>query len=467
MQERKKRKFDVLENITIEKAGGEGKALAYHDQKVVFVKGGAPGDIGHVRLTKVKGRYMEGDLVTLIQPSPIRQTPVCEHFGICGGCKWQHIRYEEQLHIKNQWAVDCLERIGKLHIKNILPPMGAPSPWAYRNKVEFTFSDKSWEETFDKNQPQRINGLGYHIPGRWDKVLDIHYCHLTEGWVNNTRVALKNLAISQGLSFWDARSQTGYLRNLMFRQSSLGDKMLMLSVSEDKPKQVMGLLEPLMELFPEINHWIYVINSKKNDSWTGLTPIILKGEGYLREEMDGLIFHIQPMSFFQTNTEQALRLYRLVKEWADIQPHEVVYDLYTGTGTIAQFVAGQAKKVVGLEYVESAVEDARFNAAVNKLHNTHFMSGDIKEVFTEELFEKHGTADVLIVDPPRDGMHPDVVNVILASGAKRMVYVSCNPSTQARDLQMLSPMYSIEQSQAVDLFPHTHHIENVVLLQLR
>lgn len=460
----KKKRFDIIPSVQIEKAGGEGKAIAHIDGKVVFIKYGAPGDVVDLELTQVKGRFMEATVKRVLQPGPDRVTPNCMHFGTCGGCKWQHISYSAQLDIKNQWALDCLIRIGKVEIEQIEAPLAAPEIYAYRNKVEFTFSDKCWEEQFNKENPQAILGLGFHIPGRWDKVLDLTHCHLTTELVNQIRDALKHRAIELNLSFWNAREQTGWLRNLLFRETDYGDKMLVLAVSSPDSDAIQALFEPLMAQFPQVNSWMYAVNDKRNDSWTGLEPILYAGKGYMEEKMGDLIFKIRPFSFFQTNYKQACALYELAASWADIQSHETVYDLYTGTGTIAQYVARKAKKVVGLEYVQSAIDDAIENAALNGIENTVFLAGDMKDLLTESLIEKEGRPDVVITDPPRDGMHADVVATLLKAAPQRIVYVSCNPATQARDLGLMSDAYRIVKSKAVDMFPHTHHVENVVLL---
>jgi 23S rRNA (uracil1939-C5)-methyltransferase len=460
----KKKRFEIIPSVTIEKAGGEGKALAHIDGKVVFVKYAAPGDVVAIQLTQVKGRFMEGEVHEILSPGPDRVQAICAHFGTCGGCKWQHVAYSAQLEIKNQWALDCLQRIGKVNIENIHPPLGAPEHSAYRNKVEFTFSDKCWEESFDKNQPQAIQGLGFHIPGRWDKVLDLSYCHLTTALVNELRDALKEIAIQQELTFWNAREQTGWLRNLLIRQTNAGDLMLVLAVSAPNETAIMQLFEPLRSRFPQVNSWMYAVNDKRNDSWTGLVPHLYAGKGYMEEKMGDLLFKIRPFSFFQTNYKQACALYELAADWAAITQDDVVYDLYTGTGTIAQFVARKAKRVIGLEYVQSAIDDAIENAALNGLDNTVFLAGDMKELLNETLFETYGRPDVVITDPPRDGMHADVVATLLKASPQRIVYVSCNPATQARDLALMEHQYRIVQSRAVDMFPHTHHVENVVLL---
>jgi 23S rRNA (uracil1939-C5)-methyltransferase len=464
----KKYKFnDIFNAVSIDKAGGEGKAIGFVDDKVVFVKGGAPGDVADIRLTKIKRRYFEAEIHHLIQASPVRQDPFCEHFGTCGGCKWQHIQYPEQLKFKNQWALDCLQRIGKVQIEHIEEPLGAKETEFYRNKLEFTFSDKVWEDQFDKENPKGIPGLGFHMPGRWDKILDIKHCHLMKEPVNKLRNRVKEIAVNNSYVFWNPVSQQGWLRNMLVRSSSLGDLLVVFSVSENLRSQLEELFETLIPEFPEVNSWMFTINDKKNDSWTNLEPILYKGKGFLEEKMENLKFKIQPFSFFQTNLEQALSLYEIVRNWAALSEDEIVYDLYTGTGTIAQFIASKAKKVIGIEYVESSVADAKENAKINKIDNAAFFTGDMKALLTAEFFATHGKPDVIITDPPRDGMHPDVIQRIIEAAPERIVYVSCNPATQARDLALLSENYHMERSKSVDMFPHTHHVENVVLLRLK
>ena len=461
------KKYDIIPSVVIERAGGEGKAIGYIDGKVVFVRGAAPGDVADVKLTTVKSKFLEADLHKLITASPLRQEPFCEHFGTCGGCKWQHIRYEEQLKLKNQWAIDCLERIGKVEIGEVQEPLGASETREYRNKIEFTFSDKCWEDTFDKNNPLGVRGLGFHMPGRWDKILDVNHCHLIGSPINEIRNRIKEIGIENEFEFWNPKDQIGWLRNLQFRTSVTGDLMVMLAMNGDAPDRIKILFDTLIPEFPQVNSWLYAVNDKRNDSWTGLEPILYKGKGYMEEKMEDLVFKVRPLSFFQTNFNQALSLYNIVRDWAEIQSHEVVYDLYTGTGTIAQFVASKAKKVIGLEYVESAIADAKENALSNNITNTFFKAGDMRVLLNEELFAEHGRPDVIITDPPRDGMHPDVIEVILKAAPERIVYVSCNPATQGRDLALMKEHYDVVRSKAVDMFPHTHHVENVVLLTLK
>lgn len=461
---RKRFKPQVYESVSLTRAGAEGKTIGHIDGKVVFVEGGAPGDVATIQVTKSKGKYMQAHLVSIQEASPYRTEPFCKHFGVCGGCKWQHIDYNEQLSLKNQWVKDCMERIAKVEIEHYEDPIGSDQTQYYRNKLEFTFTNKAWEALFDKENPQGIQGLGFHIPGRWDKVLDIDTCYLMSEPANSLRNWIRNKAIELNLTFWDARKQEGWLRNMLMRSSVNGDFMVVLSVGYDDTEAIQMLFDAAASAFPEVNSWMYAVNSKKNDSWLGLNPVLYKGKGYLEETMEGLSFRVNPLSFFQTHPKQARVLYELARKWAEIEPSNTVYDLYTGTGTIAQFVAAQARKVIGIEYVEEAVQDARTNAERNGISHAVFYAGNMKDLLTESLFEKEGYPDVLITDPPRDGMHAEVIEAIKHAKPTRIVYISCNPATQARDLALLCTDYNAVRSCAVDLFPHTHHIENVVLL---
>jgi 23S rRNA (uracil1939-C5)-methyltransferase len=460
-----KQKPFTLENIQIENAASEGKSIAKHDGKVIFIPFSAPGDVVNIKVNKQKKSYAEGQIIKLIQASPHRIQPLCEHFGKCGGCKWQHVDYKFQLNLKSKQVQDDMERIAKVDNYNYLPILGAKSTERYRNKLEFTFSNKAWEEHFDKENPRRIPALGFHIPGMFDKVLDINDCHLAPEIANQLRNALKNKAIEMQLEFFDIRQQTGLLRNLMLRSNSKGEWMLVLIVTEKNTDAINTLFESLIPNFPKVIEWCYVINNKKNDTWTDLEVITYKGKGYLISEIEDLNFKIRPQSFFQTNHQQAYELYQLTREFADFKGNENVYDLYTGTGSIAQFVAKKAKQVIGIEYVEAAVQDAKENAILNQLNNVTFYAGDMKLIFNDELIAKHGKADVVITDPPRDGMHPDVIQTLLKMSPDKIVYVSCNPATQARDIALLKEQYDLVQIQAVDMFPHTHHVESVALFK--
>lgn len=457
-------KPQLLESITVSAAAAEGKAIAKIDGKVIFIPLAAPGDIADITVVKQKKNYAEAQLTRLISPSNIRQTPLCSHFGKCGGCKWQHVKYEHQLEFKFNQVKDDLQRIAKVEPLEMLPIVGADETFHYRNKLEFTFSNKAWEEHFDKENPQRLQGLGFHIPGMFDKVLDLETCYLAPDTANKIRLALKSEAVKMNLSFFDIREQNGYLRNLMLRSTAAGEWMLVLIVSEDQPETIKTLFESLIPNFPEVKEWCYVVNAKKNDTWSDLEVITYKGDGYLTEKMENLKFKIRPQSFFQTNIKQAYKLYSIARDFAGLTGNENVYDLYTGTGSIAQFVAANAKFVTGIEYVEAAVKDAKENALLNQTENTAFYAGDMKLILNDELIAKHGKADVIITDPPRDGMHPDVVAKIIEMNPDKIVYVSCNPATQARDIALLSANYKLDKIQAVDMFPHTHHVESVALL---
>ncbi|MES2617077.1 MAG: 23S rRNA (uracil(1939)-C(5))-methyltransferase RlmD [Bacteroidota bacterium] len=462
-----KKKYALLEHITITSLAAEGKALAKHDGKVIFVPYAAPGDVVDIQIIKQKQSFAEGRIQQMITPSPNRVTPQCEHFGKCGGCKWQHVSYREQLDYKEQQVKNDLQRIGKVEVGTYLPILGSELQWNYRNKVEFTFSNKAWEEFFDKENPKRIPALGFHIPGMFDKVLDINECHIIPETANIIRDALKGFCIEKAYPFFDIRQQTGWLRNVVIRNNSSNEWLVVLIVTENDEEALSSIFNHMTALFPQVKSWCYVINAKQNDTWSDLPVHTFSGPPFLTEQFEDLKFKIRPQSFFQTNTQQALRLYEITRDFADLKPDNNVYDLYTGTGTIALFVAKFCKQVVGIEYVPAAIEDAKENAINNKVTNTHFYAGDMKHVLNQELIERHGKPDVIITDPPRDGMHPDVVKQILFCAPEKIVYVSCNSATQARDIALLSEMYDVVKSQPVDMFPHTHHVENVALLVLK
>jgi 23S rRNA (uracil1939-C5)-methyltransferase len=464
---KKTQKPYLIENLEIETAAAEGKSIARHDGKVIFIPFSAPGDVADVMVQKQKKSYAEGRIQKLHTPSPLRTDAVCSHFGVCGGCKWQHVDYAAQLGFKETQAKDDMQRIAKVEVGQFLPILGSKDIFHYRNKLEFTFSNKAWEEHFDKANPGRIPALGFHIPGMFDKVLDLDACYLAPVYANKIKDTFKQYAIDNDLSFFDIRQQDGFLRNLMMRCNSEGKWMVVLVVGEDKPKLVTTMFDKLIPILTDIEEWCYVINTKKNDTWSDLNVLTHKGNGYLSEKMEDLTFKIRPQSFFQTNAKQALELYKITREFASLSGSENVYDLYTGTGSIAQFVAKKAKQVIGIEYVEAAIVDAKENAILNQIENTHFYAGDMKLVLNDELISKHGKPDVVITDPPRDGMHPGVVEKLNELAPKRIVYVSCNTSTQARDIALLSDKYNVVKIQAVDMFPHTHHVESVALLELK
>jgi 23S rRNA (uracil1939-C5)-methyltransferase len=464
---KKKQKPYLIENLEIETAAAEGKSIARHDGKVIFIPFSAPGDVADVMVQKQKKSYAEGRIQKLHKQSPIRTEPICSHFGVCGGCKWQHVNYAAQLGFKENQVKDDMQRIAKVEVGEFLPILGSKDIFHYRNKLEFTFSNKAWEENFDKSNPGRIPALGFHIPGMFDKVLDLDACYLAPEYANKIKDTFKQYAIENDLSFFDIRQQDGFLRNLMMRCNSEGKWMVVLVVGEEKAKLVTTMFDNLIPILSEIEEWCFVINTKKNDTWSDLNVQTHKGNGYLSEKMEDLTFKIRPQSFFQTNAKQALELYKITREFAALTGSENVYDLYTGTGSIAQFVAKKAKQVIGIEYVEAAIVDAKENAILNKIENTHFYAGDMKLVLNDELISRHGKPEVVITDPPRDGMHPGVVEKLNELAPKRIVYVSCNTATQARDIALLSEKYNVVKIQAVDMFPHTHHVESVALLELK
>lgn len=467
---RKKKELPVIESLEILSVGAEGKAVARHDDLVVFVPYAAPGDVADVKIDRKKHSYAEGHIERLVKPSPLRVEPFCEHFGVCGGCRWQHLPYQEQLKAKQQQVEDALHRIAKVEMPEITPILGSEQTVAYRNKMEYTFSNKkwlTWEQMRSGEEFADRDAAGFHIPGAFDKVLDINRCHLQDDLGNRLRLHVKQYAREHGLSFFDLRAQTGLLRTMMIRIVSTGEVMVVISFGEDNPGQIKGVLDDLRTFFPEITSLMYVVNTKANDTIADLDIQLHSGRAYIEEEMEGLRFRIGPKSFYQTNSHQAYNLYKVAREYAGLTGEELVYDLYTGTGTIANFVARQARMVIGIEYVEDAIRDAKLNAEVNRLANTDFYAGDMKDVLTDEFVAAHGHPDVMIVDPPRAGMHADVVNVILNAEPSRIVYVSCNPATQARDIALLDAKYRVTAIRPVDMFPHTHHVENVVRLDLR
>lgn len=466
---RRNRPHPLLENVTISDVAAEGKAIARINDMVVFVPFGAPGDVVDIQLTKKKKNYGEGRIVRYHSLSDKRCDTFCEHFGVCGGCKWQHLPYPEQLSFKQQQVVDNLSRIGKVDLPPISPIMGSDKTIYYRNKLEFTFSNKKWltREELDKTDDQCRNGVGFHIPGMFDKVLDIHTCWLQEDVSNRVRNAVRSFCLEHRYPFFDLREQSGFMRTLVIRTTSTGQLMVIVVFFEEREEERIALLNYLREQFPEITSLLYIINTKCNDTITDQEVITFAGSDYIEEEMEGLTFRIGPKSFYQTNSEQAYNLYKITREFAELTGNELVYDLYTGTGTIANFVARQCRQVIGIEYVPEAIEDAKVNARLNNLSNTLFYAGDMKDILTREFVEQHGAPDVIITDPPRAGMHDDVIDCILSASPRRIVYVSCNPATQARDLSLLDSKYKVIKVQPVDMFPHTHHVENVVLLELR
>ncbi len=467
---RKKRNL-VFEELEILDAGAKGKSIAKApDGKVVFINNAVPGDIADIRTTKKKKSFYEGTATNFHKLSDKRVEPVCQHFGTCGGCKWQHMGYEHQLFYKQQEITNNLQRLGKIELPEIDPILGSEEIYFYRNKMEFSFSDSRWLTLDEINSEKDFddkNALGFHIPGMWDKILDIKKCHLQQDPSNAIRNHVKEFAIANDISFFNTRNQHGLLRTLMIRTSSTGEIMVVLQLfAEDKEKRTL-LLDSLAEKFPEITSLQYVINGKGNDTIYDQEVICYKGEDHIFEEMEGLKFKINAKSFYQTNSAQAFELYKVTRDFAGLTGNELVYDLYTGTGTIAQFVAKKAKKVVGIEAVPVAIEDAKENARRNNIDNTEFFAGDMRKVFSQDFINQHGHPDVIITDPPRDGMHKDVVAQIIGILPQRIVYVSCNSATQARDLALLDEHYKVTRVQPVDMFPQTFHVENVVCLEKR
>lgn len=467
---RKKKQLPILENVTIADVAAEGKALARVDDMVVFTQYAVPGDVVDIQVTKKKKNYCEGRVTQFHKYGEERCEAVCSHYGVCGGCKWQILPYEAQLRYKQKQVEDALRRLGHIELPEISPIKGSAKRYFYRNKLEFTFSNKKWIPFSDMESgvvPETMNGVGFHIPGMFDKVLDIDKCWLQEDISNQIRNEIRDYALRHGLTFFDLRNQEGFLRTLMIRTTSTGEVMaVMVFYHEDKEARE-ALLAHIAERFPQITSLLYVINGKCNDTITDQEIHLYKGSEAIYEEMEGLRFKIGPKSFYQTNSEQAYELYKVAREFAALGGDELVYDLYTGTGTIANFVSRQARQVIGIEYVPEAIEDAKENSRINGIGNTLFYAGDMKNILTDSFIQEHGRPDVIITDPPRAGMHEDVVKVILNAAPSRIVYVSCNPATQARDLQLMDEKYRVEAVQPVDMFPHTHHVENVVLLTLR
>lgn len=477
---RKHKPLPLLEHITIESVAAEGKCIFHYDDKVVFVPFCVPGDVVDVQITKKKHSFMEGRVERIISYSKVRETPMCEHFGICGGCKWQNLPYEEQLKAKQQQVFDQLTRIGKVELPSFQPILGSVKTKEYRNKLEFGCANKRWYTKEEiaalppKEEGQEGNlsesAIGFHITGAFDKIYPIKKCWLMDDLHNEIRNEISRYAKENSISFYDIRAQHGLLRDLMMRNSNTGEFMLLVQFHYDEEgdeQKAMQLLQHIVDTFPQITSLIYVDNQKGNDTFGDLELTTFKGTDFIYETMEDLKFKVGPKSFYQTNTDQAYHLYCVARSFAQLTGGELVYDLYTGTGTIANFVAHQAKQVIGIEYVPEAIEDAKENSHVNGINNTLFYAGDMKDILTDDFIQEHGQPDVIITDPPRAGMHADVVKVILNAAPKRIVYVSCNPATQARDLQLMDADYKVAAVQPVDMFPHTPHVENVVLLERR
>jgi len=470
------KKGDKLDNITIETMAAEGKCIAKHDGLVIFIQGGAPGDVVEIELTKIKSSFLEGRVTQIRNLSPHRAQPFCTHFGLCGGCSWQHINYNTQLQYKQQQVIDNLERLGGLQLPVVSPIVASAKTDHYRNKLDYTFTANRWltkEELAKAMEESRYEvGLGYHLPGAFDRVFDVAECHLQSDPSDALRLLVKKVAVENNIPFFDLRRQTGFLRTLTIRSSNTNEVMVILQVTSDNMGWTELILQAINDHFPSVTSLNYIFNNKRNDTFADLDVICWKGNPYITEKMpssDGsktLEFRVGPKSFYQTNSDQAYELYKVAAQLANLKGDELVYDLYTGTGTIANFVASQSKKVVGLEYVAAAIEDAKANSKLNNINNTEFFAGDMKDLLTEAFLSQHGRPDVVITDPPRAGMHEDVCKMLLKAMPKRIVYVSCNPATQARDLKIVAEKYNITAVQPVDMFPHTVHVENVVRLDL-
>ena len=465
---RKRRSLPILEEVEIIDIAAEGKAIAKVDNKVVFITQVVPGDIVDVQVIKKRTSFMEAVPIKFHKYSDIRIDAFCEHFGVCGGCKWQNLPYKEQLQYKQQQVIDNLERIGKVELPEIDFILPSEKTTFYRNKLEYTFSNKRWltkDEINTKDELDRNNALGFHVPKIWDKIVNINKCYLQKEPSNAIRLEIKKFADENNLSYFDLRKQEGLLRNVIIRTSTTDELMVIMVFFQDDKEAIQSLLNHISDKYPEITSLMYIVNSKGNDSITDQEVILFKGNDHIFEQMEDLKFKIGPKSFYQTNSEQAYNLYCKTREFADLKGTETVYDLYTGTGTIANFIAKNAKKVIGIEYVPEAIEDAKVNSETNNITNTDFFAGDMKDILTSTFFENHGNPDVIISDPPRAGMHKDVIESILKANPQRIVYVSCNPATQARDINLLDINFKVTKVQAVDMFPHTFHVENIVLLE--
>lgn len=470
---RKKKSLPVLENITITDYAAEGKALARVKELVVFVPFAVPGDVVDLQVRRKKHSYCEAEIIRFIKYSERRVKPFCQHFGICGGCKWQNIPYDEQLRMKQKQVYDQLTRIGKVNLPEFNQILGSVKTQGYRNKLEFGCSNRRWltqDEIASGSDFTQMNAVGFHITGAFDKILPIEKCWLMDDLQNKIRNAIRDYAYEHDIVFYDIRKQCGLLRDIMVRNSDTGEWMVLIQFHYEKDEDEViakNLLQHIADGFPEITSLLYVNNQKGNDTFNDLNIEVFKGNDYIYETMDGLTFKVGAKSFYQTNTKQAYHLYSVVRDFANLTGNELVYDLYTGTGTIANFVSRYAKRVIGIEYVPEAIEDAKINSEINNISNTLFFAGDMKDILTESFISENGTPDIIITDPPRAGMHPDVVQTIIKTAPKRIVYVSCNPATQARDLSLLDDLYEVVAVQPVDMFPHTPHVENVVLLNRR
>lgn len=458
-----------LQNIQVIDIAEEGKGVGKSDDLVIFIDKAVPGDIVDVELLRRKKKFYEGKIQNLVKPSEHRTEPFCEHFGVCGGCKWQHLTYEAQLQFKQKSVSDALQRLGKVDVSDMEPILGSAESRYYRNKLEYTFSDKRWLTDGDMRNAEtmEMNALGYHIPGRFDKILDIDHCYLQADPSNEIRNKVREYALKAGISFYNLKNHEGALRNLIIRTSSTGELMVIVVFAYADEEQIEGMMKFIASEFKSINSLLYIVNQKKNDTIFDQEIHIYAGADHIFENMDGLKFKIGPKSFYQTNSAQAFELYKIARDFASFKGDELVYDLYTGAGTIANFIAGHVKNVVGIEYVPTAIDDAKINSQINGIKNTSFFAGDMKDILNEDFISTHGKPDVVITDPPRAGMHPDVVKRLLEMEAEKIVYVSCNAATQARDIELLKAKYEVGRIKPVDMFPHTQHVENVVLLTIK
>ncbi|GGE24789.1 MULTISPECIES: 23S rRNA (uracil(1939)-C(5))-methyltransferase RlmD [Sphingobacterium] len=457
-----------ISNVEVIDIAEEGKGVAKHDNLVLFIERAVPGDIVDVELMRKKKNFAEGKIAEVKVASEYRIDPFCAHFGVCGGCKWQHMTYDSQLKFKEQYVGNALSRIGKVDVSSMEPILGSAQTEYYRNKLEYTFSNKRWLTSLDEVEPgDSMDALGFHVPGRFDKILTIDHCFLQQAPSNDIRNSIFDYAKENFMSFYDLRDHEGALRNLIIRTSSTGELMVIVVFAYPEEGQVDLLMSYIKDKFPEITSLLYIINQKRNDTIFDQDIHVYAGRDFIYEEMEGLKFKVGPKSFYQTNSKQAYELYKITREFADLKGDELVYDLYTGAGTIANFVARSAREVIGVEYVPTAIEDAKINSQTNNIHNTKFYAGDMKDVLTADFIQEHGKPDVVITDPPRAGMHPDVVQRILEMESDKVVYVSCNAATQARDLESLTTKYEVVRIKPVDMFPHTQHVENVVLLKLK
>lgn len=466
---RKNRVLPIIEKVEITGFAAEGKSLARIDDKVVFVPLAVPGDVVDIQLTRSRSSFSEGKVVNFHKKSDLRIEPECKHFGQCGGCKWQMLDYKTQLEVKQKQILENFQHLGNFEFPEHYPILPSKKIYFYRNKLEFTFSNRKWLTEYSKEidfNDLSMDGLGFHLPKMFDRILDLENCHLQQEPSNSIRMSIRNFAIENKISFYSVRKHEGYLRNLIIRTASTGDLMVILVVGYEDDTVLNSAMNHLAENFPEITSLMYIVNTNLNDTTNGMTAKLFKGNSFLMEQMEDIKFKVGPLSFYQTNSEQAYEMYKIARDYAQLTGEEVVYDLYTGTGTIANFVARNAKKVIGIEYVTEAIEDAKRNSEINKIENTSFYAGDMGKVLTPDFIKENGKADVIITDPPRAGMHETVVNQLLAMEAKRIVYISCNPATQARDIDLLKTKYKVTKVQPLDMFPQTHHVENIVLLDL-